>query len=115
MHRRQVLHRDIKPENLLLDEHMNPKLCDFGLSCRENEHQSNFLCGTFEYMAPESVYHLKVGKEGDIWGLGVLLYEMLHGKPPFEAESLEDLKSKLKSNAIFIRKDLSEGSKHLLK
>ena len=94
---------------------MDSKLCDFGLACKENEHQNNFLCGTYEYMAPEAVFESKVGKEGDLWGLGVLLYEMLHGKAPFEVENIDDLKKKILQSEIYIRKDISEESKDLLK
>lgn len=66
-------------------------------------------------MSPEAVFESNVGKEGDLWGLGILLYEMLHGKPPFEVEDLGHLKKQMLKSEIFIRKDFSNGSKDLLK
>jgi len=84
LHGRNVLHRDIKPENILLDSGFNIKLCDFGSACQlEKDEKRTSICGTYEYMSPEMVdsplskgYTAKV----DIWCLGVLLYEMLHGR-----------------------------------
>lgn len=81
LHSLKVLHRDIKPENLLLDEDFNVKLCDFGWSCNlvENEERLS-VCGTYEYMSPEILHKQKHTDKVDIWCLGILLYEMLHGE-----------------------------------
>lgn len=88
------MHRDLKPENILLDEDFNVKLCDFGWAQDFKKNQMrNSLCGTCEYMAPEVVFQKNHNEKIDIWCLGVLLYEMLHGLPPYNADSLQRLKS----------------------
>ena len=85
LHNNNFIHRDIKPENILLTENNNIKLCDFG-SCvqiKENE-KRNTICGTLEYMSPELLKKEKYNFNVDIWALGILLFEMLHGKSPFK-------------------------------
>ena len=81
LHDRRLLHRDLKPENLLLDEHFNVKLCDFGWTCHLPEgHTRNSVCGTIEYMCPEILNNSCYDEKVDIWGLGILLYEFLFGQ-----------------------------------
>lgn len=88
LHYHNFLHRDIKPENILLDENFNVKLCDFGWSCfQDKEGYRSSICGTYEYMSPEIVSTRKHSKKLDIWCLGVMLYEMLHGETPFKADN----------------------------
>lgn len=81
LHGMNLIHRDIKPENILLDEDFNAKMCDFGWSCYlEDDDYRTSVCGTYEYMSPEilgSRYHTN---KVDIWCMGILLYEMLHGR-----------------------------------
>ena len=86
LHSNELVHRDIKPENLLLDEDYNVKLCDFGWCVQvfEDEQRHTF-CGTYEYMAPEVIKEEYYDKSIDIWSLGILLYELLHGYSPFRA------------------------------
>ena len=80
LHENNVIHRDIKPENLLLDDNFNIKLCDFGWSCQAQEFDiRTSICGTYEYMSPEIVVDHKHGYKVDIWCLGIMLYEFLHG------------------------------------
>ena len=82
LHEHKIVHRDIKPENILLDNLFNVKICDFGWSCYLPDNMARTsICGTYEYMPPEivndqnSCHTSKV----DIWCLGILLYELLHG------------------------------------
>ncbi len=116
LHDRDLIHRDIKPENILLDEQFNIKLCDFGWSCQlESGSFRTSICGTYEYMSPEIVYKRTHTNKVDIWCLGILLYEMLHGFPPFEAESMKDIKNQFQQKNICINKNLGYFTKDLLK
>ena len=84
LHNNNYIHRDIKPENILLFEDNVAKLCDFGWCVEFKDEPRNTFCGTTEYMAPEMINQKRYGKEIDIWSLGILLYEMLHGHSPFK-------------------------------
>jgi len=77
-----VIHRDLKPENLLMFEGEKVKVTDFGWSA-ESEEIRNTFCGTQEYLAPEMIKGTGHDAKLDIWTLGVLLFEMVHGKTPF--------------------------------
>lgn len=112
---RSLLHRDIKPENILLDSDFNVKLCDFGWVTKEEDAHLDQLSGTYEYMAPEALFLNNYSKELDMWCLGVMLYEMLHGEPPFQGKTLKDIKIQLKNKQIAINKNLSLSTKDLLK
>ena len=78
----------MQPENLLLDRHLNIKLCDFGWSAESIHTSRNTFCGTYEYMAPEMLFGSSYNYHVDIWALGVLLYELVHGHAPFRGESV---------------------------
>ena len=108
MHSNDLIHRDIKPENILIYENNVIRLCDFGWCVKLEGHQRGTFCGTTEYMSPELVNHQGYGKEIDVWSLGILLYEMIHGYSPFrpnkpkfnEKEVMENIKN---HNLIFGR------------
>jgi serine/threonine protein kinase len=89
-HSKKVIHRDIKHKNILLDQDLNPKLIDFGLSNYskdEGEMRSTF-CGTPAYAAPEMILaHKYHGPEVDVWSLGIVLYTMFSKKFPFRTVS----------------------------
>ncbi len=86
----QVIHRDIKPENLLLDSKGDVKIADFGWSVHAPSSKRATMCGTLDYLPPEMVEGHEHDEKVDLWSLGVLCYEFLVGKPPFEAESHAD-------------------------
>ena len=84
-----IIHRDIKPENILLTDDNDIKLTDFGWANYINvqEEERNTLCGTPLYLAPEMIESKGHGKYVDIWCLGVLLFELLVGQPPFSGKN----------------------------
>ncbi|ESZ96869.1 serine threonine protein kinase [Sclerotinia borealis F-4128] len=96
-HRHKIVHRDLKPENLLLDENLNVKIADFGLSNIMTD--GNFLktsCGSPNYAAPEVINgKLYAGPEVDVWSCGVILYVLLVGRLPFDDEHIPSLFAKI--------------------
>jgi serine/threonine protein kinase len=121
IHENNLIHRDIKPENLLLDDKDNIKLCDFGWCIELEIGNRNTVCGTPEYMAPEIIKEMPYDKSIDIWSLGVLLYELLHGYSPFRAqhdneeeENTQVMRNIIKYNLRFDRKDLSDSCCNLI-
>jgi serine/threonine protein kinase len=86
IHENNLIHRDIKPENLLIDENNNIKLCDFGWCIELEIGNRTTFCGTIEYMAPEIIKEMPYDKSIDVWSLGILLYELIHGYSPFRAD-----------------------------
>ncbi len=86
VHAAGVIHRDIKPGSFMLQLDGTVKLMDFGLARQEDDTvvtQADMMVGSPTYMAPEQINGEEVGPAGDVWALGVVLYEMLAGRPPF--------------------------------
>jgi len=82
MHSGEIAYRDLKPENLLIDHEGNLRITDFGFA-KHIENRTFTLCGTPEYIAPEIIMGTGHGKAVDWWALGILMFEMLAGYPPF--------------------------------
>jgi serine/threonine protein kinase len=95
VHRHGVLHRDIKSNNIKISSEGKVKLLDFGIAKAQGTQQqltqAGSVIGTLQYLAPELIRGGTADASGDIWALGVLLYEMVTGRVPFEAETVGDL------------------------
>jgi len=120
MHKKHVIHRDLKLGNLLLDDNMDLKIADFGLAAmiqHEGERKKT-ICGTPNYIAPEVLFDSGKGHsyEVDIWSLGVIMYTLLVGKPPFQTREVEAIYKKIKENNYSFPADLiiSDNAKQLI-
>lgn len=114
LHARDFVHRDLKPENLLLDRDLNIKVCDFGWIVEGARLPHSTFCGTYEYMAPEMLFQRHYDHRVDIWALGVLLYELLHGAAPFEGDSLEAVRDAMLEGEIRIDPAFSHHLQNLI-
>ncbi|MEM9598521.1 MAG: protein kinase, partial [Acidobacteriota bacterium] len=88
-HRRDIVHRDIKPANLLLDEHGTLKICDFGIAKLlggTDLTQTGSTLGTPAYKSPEQALGHGVDHRTDLWSVGVVCFELLTGRRPFEGD-----------------------------
>lgn len=91
LHDNNVIHRDLKPENILLEidettKKTTAKISDFGLADLFSEKKLVQYCGTEGYAAPEIMLHIPYDKSVDVWSLGVIVYVLLSGSLPFDAE-----------------------------
>ncbi|KAJ3716893.1 kinase-like domain-containing protein [Lentinula raphanica] len=116
LHELDVVYRDLKPENILLDFTGHIALCDFGL-CKLNmkaNDKTNTFCGTPEYLAPEILCGQGYNKTIDWWTLGVLLYEMLAGLPPFYDDNTDSMYQKILNDPLVFGPEIGAEAQSIL-
>ena len=90
-HRQNIVHRDVKPANLLVEASGRVKLTDFGVARIQDSGEATrtkgSMVGTLKYMSPEQVQGLSVDARADLFAAGIVLYQLLTGKRPFDGES----------------------------
>ncbi len=104
-----VYHLNLKPENILVDKNQNIKLTDFGIAFHEKLHHmttEGALLGTPLYMSPEQINNLPLTPASDVFSLGIIFYQMITGKHPFEAPRIGEIFSRILTKKIENLKDL---------
>ncbi|KRL00715.1 Stk1 family PASTA domain-containing Ser/Thr kinase [Liquorilactobacillus capillatus] len=89
-HVHDIIHRDLKPQNILIDNNGQVKITDFGIALVTSEYsltQTNTLMGSVHYLSPEQARGSAVTKQSDIYSLGIILFEMLTGRVPYQGET----------------------------
>lgn len=119
LHNNLIIHRDLKLGNLFIDENMCIKIGDFGLATRLAfpTERKRTVCGTPNYIAPE----ILEGKDGhsfevDVWSIGVIIYTMIVGRPPFECKDVKSTYKKILSNSFTYPElvPVSDGAKTII-
>ena len=104
IHDQNVIHRDLKLGNLFLDKELNIKVGDLGLATRleDKDEKRKTICGTPNYIAPEVIQNDKSKRghsfEVDIWSMGVIMFTILVGKPPYEAKDVKGTYQRILAN-----------------
>jgi len=124
MHLQKITHRDIKPENILLVsddiKNFDIKIADLGFAAKiDKETGLDLVLGTPLYMAPELIKHQRYNEKVDVWSLGIITYQLLSGKTPFDGKNIK----KINQNILFKElkfpdrqwKNISENAKDFIK
>jgi len=119
LHAKKIAYRDLKPENLVMNESGYVKLVDFGLAKQLISGKTWTLCGTPDYLAPEIILNEGHDLAVDYWALGVLIFEMVVGAPPFYADDPMEVYEKILGGnpamPTFFTRNLSDLIKKLLR
>lgn len=115
LHYLDLIYRDLKPENILIDHTGYLKVTDFGFCKRMTRNRTYTLCGTPEYLAPEVILSKGYGKAVDWWAIGVLMFELVAGNPPFYANDPMRIYEKIVANKYKMPPFFSSELKDLIK
>ncbi|OON21155.1 kinase domain protein, partial [Opisthorchis viverrini] len=115
LHSEKIIYRDLKPENILLDGQGHIVLTDFGLCTNaDGAQETGTVCGTPEYLAPESIRAGEYSYAVDWWGLGTVFYEMLYGLPPFFDTNRRKMHEAILTRPVKLGDNISEEAKQIL-
>ncbi|XP_062323258.1 cGMP-dependent protein kinase 1 [Osmerus eperlanus] len=115
LHKKGIMYRDLKPENLMLDSKGYVKVVDFGFAKELVRGAKTYsFCGTPEYMAPEIIQNQGHDFAADFWSLGVLVYELLVGSPPFSSSEPQKIYAKILDGVLKFPPYMSEAAKSLI-
>jgi len=97
-----IIHRDLKPQNLLMSDCGDLKIGDFGFAkeFEEMDDLKNTYCGSPLYMAPEILHYRKYNSKSDLWSVGIIIYEMITGKPPYHVKNFYQLMKLIEKDEI---------------
>ena len=118
LHSHRIIHRDLKLGNLFLNDKMELKVGDFGLATKldYDEEKKKTICGTPNYIAPEVINNTGHSYEVDVWAIGIIIYTLLIGKPPFETKTVQITYTKIKKAEYEFPEDcqISKVAKNLI-
>ncbi|CAK5059378.1 unnamed protein product [Meloidogyne enterolobii] len=112
-HSKKIIHRDIKPENILLCDDEQIRIADFGWAVHAMNRRKT-MCGTLDYLPPEMIFKMHHDEKVDYWSVGVLCYEFLTGKPPFETDDQKHTYKRITNVEYVFPRHVSKGAMDLI-